>query len=80
MRRAGERSQRNVNRLLHEALGPQASPELALTVFLVIRGFGFSQQLTESHAYVSAQRPRARLVRQRALLAEVLAPYFEGAG
>jgi AcrR family transcriptional regulator len=80
MRQAGERSQKNVNRLLREALGPKAPPDLALTVFLVIRGFGFSQQLTESDAYGSAKRPRARLVRQRALLAEVLAPYFEAAG
>jgi AcrR family transcriptional regulator len=80
MRGASERSQANINRLLREALGPKTAPELAGTIFLVVRGFGFSQQLTESIAYGSARHPQARLARQRALLAEVLAPYFERAG
>jgi AcrR family transcriptional regulator len=77
MRGASERSQENINRLLREALGSETAPDLAGTMFLVIRGFGFSQQLTESTAYGSARHPQARLARQRALLAEVLAPYFE---
>ena len=54
--------------------------DLAGTIFLVIRGFGFSQQLTESIAYGSARHPQARLASQRTLLAEVLAPYFEQHG
>jgi hypothetical protein len=77
MRGASERSQENINRLLHEALGEKLAPDLAGTIFLAIRGFGFSQQLTESVAYGSARRPRTRLARQRALLVEVLAAYFE---
>jgi AcrR family transcriptional regulator len=80
MRGASERSQENINRLLREALGPETPPDVAATMFLLIRGFGFSQQLTESIAYDSARRPRARLARQRTLLAEMLAPYFERAG
>jgi AcrR family transcriptional regulator len=80
LRRAGERSQKNIYRLLREALGPEAAPDVATTIFLAIRGFSFSQQLTESAAYESARRPRARLARQRALLAEVLAPHFEQDG
>lgn len=80
MRVASERSQANINRLLREALGQETAADLAGTIFLVIRGFGFSQQLTESIAYGSARHPQARLARQRTLLAEVLAPYFEQHG
>ncbi len=54
MRGASERSQENINRLLREALGPETPPDVAATMFLVVRGFGFSQQLTES---IAIRRP-----------------------
>jgi hypothetical protein len=60
-------------------LGPDVTRELALTIYFAIRGFGFSQQLTESSAY-GGRRPQGRQARQLALLAEVLAPYFEQGG
>ncbi|MHB1582775.1 MAG: TetR/AcrR family transcriptional regulator [Acidimicrobiales bacterium] len=77
MRQVAERSHGHVRRLLREALGEAASvPELATTVFLALRGFAISQQLQGAMAYDMA--PRAvRLVRQRALLAHLLAPYVE---
>jgi AcrR family transcriptional regulator len=76
MRRAGERSQQSINRLLRDALGPESGAAIAATVFLAVRGFGFSQQLAESTAY-GAKRSESRQARQRALFAELLAPYFE---
>lgn len=77
MREVAERSHGHVRRLLREALGEAASvPELATTVFLALRGFAISQQLQGAMAYDMA--PRAvRLARQRALLAQLLAPYVE---
>jgi AcrR family transcriptional regulator len=76
MRRASDRSQQSINRLLRDALGADAGTALAATVFLAVRGFGFSQQLAESTAY-GAKRSESRQARQRALFAELLAPYFE---
>ena len=76
MSQVAERSHAHVRRLLREALGPAASkPDLATTIFLMLRGFGFSQQLLESMAYDTIAPKRDRAARQRRLLAEVLAPY-----
>jgi AcrR family transcriptional regulator len=80
MRDVAEQSHDNVRRLLREALGPAASiPDLATTVFLVLRGFGFSQQLLDTMAYDSLAPKSDRLARQRRLLADMLAPYVEAA-
>ena len=78
MLQVAERSHAHVRRLLREALGPAMNkPELATTIFLVIRGFSFSQQLLDSMAYdtVAPKRDRAALHRQ--LLADMLAPYVQ---
>jgi AcrR family transcriptional regulator len=76
MREVSERSNAHVRRLLREALGPAVStPDLATTIFLLIRGFAFSQQLLDSMAYDTVAPKRDRLSAQRRLLAEILAPY-----
>ena len=76
MREVSERSNAHVRRLLREALGPVVStPDLATTIFLLIRGFAFSQQLLDSMAYDTVAPKRDRLSAQRRLLAEILAPY-----
>lgn len=78
MSEVAERSNGHVRRLLREALGPAASkPDLATAIFLVIRGFAFSQQLLESMAYDTLAPKRDRGQRHRRLLAEMLAPYVE---
>jgi hypothetical protein len=65
---------------LQEALGSAAgTPDLATTIFLVIRGFGFSQQLLDTMAYDSLAPKQDRIGRQRRLLANILAPYIERA-
>ncbi len=47
-----ERANAHVRRLLREALGPAANkPDLSTAIFVVIRGFAFSQQLLDSMAY-----------------------------
>jgi AcrR family transcriptional regulator len=81
MLNVAERSNEHVRRLLREALGPAAStPDLVTTVFLVLRGFGLSQQLMDTMAYDTLAPKRDRIARQRRLLAGVLTPYFERAG
>ena len=78
MREVAERCNTHVRRLLREALGPAANtPELATTVFLVIRGFAFSQQLLDSMAYDTLAPKQDRGERRRRLLAQILAPYVE---
>ena len=78
MLEVAERSHAHVRRLLREALGPAASkPDLATAIFVVIRGFAFSQQLLESMAYDTLAPKRDRGQRHRRLLAEMLAPYVE---
>lgn len=73
-----ERSNGHVRRLLKEALGPAAAvPDLATTIFLIMRGFGLSQQLLDTLAYDSIAPKRDRIARQRKLLAAILLPYFE---
>ena len=80
MTEAAERSNVHVRRLLREALGEAAHrPDLSTTIFLIVRGFGLSQQLLDSMAYDSVAPKRDRGARHRQLLAEVLAPYFEQA-
>jgi AcrR family transcriptional regulator len=80
MLEVSERSNAHVRRLLRDALGPAMNkPDLATTVFLVIRGFGFSQQLLDSMAYDTVAPKQDRAVRHRRLLAEILAPYVETA-
>lgn len=75
-----ERSHDHVNRLLRQALGPAARiPDLATTIFLVIRGFCFSQQLLDTMGYDSLAPKQDRVARQRHLLASILAPYVEQA-
>ena len=78
MLEVSERSNAHVRRLLQEALGPAMNkPDLATTIFLLIRGFGFSQQLLDSMAYDTVAPKGDRVARRRRLLAEILAPYVE---
>jgi AcrR family transcriptional regulator len=78
MHEVAEQSHLHVRRLLREALGPAMNkPDLATTIFLVIRGMGFSQQLLDSMAYDTVAPRRDRAARHRRLLAEILAPYIE---
>jgi AcrR family transcriptional regulator len=76
---AGEQSNAHVRRLLREALGPAHSPDLATTLFVAIRGFGFSQQLLDSMAYDTVAPKRDRAALHRKLLAQMIAPYIEAA-
>jgi len=78
MLEVAERSHAHVRRLLREALGPAASKtDVATTIFLVIRGFSFSQQLLDSMAYDTVAPKQDRGPRRRRLLAQILAPYIE---
>jgi AcrR family transcriptional regulator len=78
MREVAERSSIPVRRLLREALGPAANkPDLSTTIFLVIRGFAFSQQLLDSMAYDTVAPKQDRGQRHRRLLTQILAPYVE---
>jgi AcrR family transcriptional regulator len=73
-----EQTHGHVRRLLREALGPAIStPDLATTIFLAIRGFGLNQQLADKMSYDAVAPKNDRVNRQRRLLAEILAPYFE---
>jgi len=79
MRDVAGRSQDHVRRLLREGLGPAAStPDLATTVFLVLRGFAISQQLQGTMGYDVSAPKADRAARQRRILAGILAPYLEG--
>ena len=78
MREVAARSQDHVRRLLREALGPaNSTPDLAITVFLVLRGFAISQQLQGTMAYDVSAPKADRATRQRRILAGILAPYLE---
>lgn len=78
MLEVSERSNTHVRRLLREALGPAVNrPDLATTIFLLIRGFEFSQQLLDSMAYDTVAPKRDRNSAQRRLLSQILAPYVE---
>jgi AcrR family transcriptional regulator len=78
LRTVAERSNEHVRRLLRQTLGrAQGDAELAATLFLVLRGFALSQQLLDTMAYESVPPQSEHAVRQRQLLAEMLAPYLE---
>jgi AcrR family transcriptional regulator len=78
LRSVAERSNEHVRRLLRETLGPApGDPDLAGTLFLVLRGFALSQQLLDTMAYESIPDQREHAAHQRQLLVEMLAPYFE---
>jgi AcrR family transcriptional regulator len=78
MREVAARSHPHVRRLLREALGPAMNKaDLGTTIFVVIRGFEFSQQMLDAMAYDTVAPKRDRATRHRKLLAEVLAPYVE---
>jgi AcrR family transcriptional regulator len=77
MLEVAERSNVHVRRLMREALGPAAKiPDLSTTVFLVLRGFGLSQQLLDTMSYDAPAPKQDRAARQRRLLAELLAPFI----
>lgn len=77
---AAAQSQSHVSRLLREALGPASGvSDLPTTIFLILRGFGLSQQLLDTMSYDSLAPKRDRVARQRRLLASILAPYVEQA-
>jgi AcrR family transcriptional regulator len=78
LRTVAERSNEHVRRLLRQTLGrAHGDAELAATLFLVLRGFALSQQLLDTMAYESIPHQSEHAVRQRQLLAEMLAPYLE---
>jgi AcrR family transcriptional regulator len=74
------RSNEHIRRLLREALGPAAATqELSTTVFLVLRGFGLSQQLLATMAYDTVAPKRDRIAHQRQILADILFSYVQEA-
>jgi AcrR family transcriptional regulator len=79
MQAVAERSTEQVRALIRSALGPATSvPDLATTLFLVVRGFLVSQQLLETIAHDATVPEADRVARQRRLLSRMLAPYVEG--
>ncbi|HVB93157.1 MAG TPA: TetR/AcrR family transcriptional regulator [Acidimicrobiales bacterium] len=81
MRDVAAKSNVHVRRLLREALGSAATtPDLLDTVFLVVRGFGLSQQLLDTMSYDAPAPKRDRVARQRRLLADLLVPLVEHLG
>jgi AcrR family transcriptional regulator len=78
MRLVAERSNSHVRRLLTEALGSAARVEdLATTIFLVLRGFGLSQQLLSSMSYDSLVPESDDSESERRLLGDILTPYIQ---
>jgi AcrR family transcriptional regulator len=78
LREVAEQSSKDVRRMLREALGSATRVrDLADTVFLAFRGFGFSQQLLDTLSYDAVAPQSDRLVRQRRLLADALARFVE---
>jgi AcrR family transcriptional regulator len=78
LREVAEQSSKDVRRMLREALGSATRVrDLADTVFLAFRGFGFSQQLLDTLSYDAVAPQTDRLVRQRRLLADALARFVE---
>jgi AcrR family transcriptional regulator len=78
LRTVAEQANEHVRRLLHETLGPaRGHPELAGTLFLLLRGFVLSQQLLDTMGYESIPSQRKVAQKQRQLLSEMLSPYFE---
>jgi hypothetical protein len=80
MHEIAERSNVPVRRLLREALGSAANvADLTTTVFLILRGFGLSQQLLDTMSYDAPVPRHDRVARQRRLLTDLLSPYLESA-
>jgi AcrR family transcriptional regulator len=80
MRDVAQRANGHVRRLLREALGSRAGvADLSTTIFLIMRGFGLSEQLLDTLAYDSIAPKQDRIARQRRLLASILSPYFANA-
>jgi hypothetical protein len=78
MRVVAERTNAHVRRLLKDALGAAADvSDLATTIFLVLRGFGLSQQLLDSMSYDSLAPHSDRTEHQRELLNLMLTSYIE---
>ncbi|HEX4218248.1 MAG TPA: TetR/AcrR family transcriptional regulator [Acidimicrobiales bacterium] len=78
MQEVAARSQAHMRNLLQEGLGAATgTPDLATTVFLVIRGLAISQHVQGSMAYDFMAPTVDRSSRQRRLLAEMLAPYLD---
>jgi AcrR family transcriptional regulator len=78
LREVAEQSSKDVRRMLREALGSATRVrDLADTVFLAFRGFGFSQQLLDTLSYDAVAPQTDRLARQRRLLADALARFVE---
>jgi AcrR family transcriptional regulator len=77
MRTVAERSNKQLRGLLRETLGPTMDvPDLVTTLFLVLRGFGLSQQLLDTVSHGTPQSAAARTA-QRRLLSQMLAPYLD---
>jgi len=77
MRGVAERSQAHLYRLLGDALGPAAEvPGLATEVFLLLRGFGISQQLQATMAYDNLAAGVGPMTQDRQRLADMLTAYF----
>ena len=70
-----ERSSEHIRRLLSETLGGPSPVEQVL--FLVVKGFVLGEQLRVTTSYDRAASTRIDLARDRALLAEMLAPYLD---
>jgi AcrR family transcriptional regulator len=78
MRLVAGRTNAHVRRLLKEALGAAAEvSDLTTTIFLVLRGFGLTQQLLDSMSYDSLAPRSDRTERQRELLNLILTSYIE---
>jgi AcrR family transcriptional regulator len=77
MRDVEERSNTHVRRLLQEALEERYdTADLAVTVFLSLRGLGVSQQLLATQFHDGAAEDDGATARQRALLAEMVARFL----
>jgi hypothetical protein len=78
MEAVAQRSAEGVRALVGAALGPASRvPDLASTLFLVLRGFAVSQQLLDIRSYDAVVPKVDRIARQRRLLGAMLAPYIE---
>jgi AcrR family transcriptional regulator len=76
MKAVADRSNKQIRRLLRETLGPaKDEPHLMSTLFLVLRGFGLSQQLLDTVTHSQTQS-RAAKAAQRQLVGKMLTPYL----
>jgi AcrR family transcriptional regulator len=80
MRSVAERASQHLRRLIGDALDPVArDPDLASTVFLVLRGFALSQQLLGTMGYDAVGAKNTRVEEQRRLLAHIIGSYVDDA-